>query len=201
MSHVPRYAPKSLKKWELRAPKTVGEFGIFSVRRSALHDPAGNPKRDVHTFLLRDWCNIVPVTADGRVLLVWQYRFGTGEFSLELPGGVVDPGEEPSSAAVRELKEEAGATAARVELLSVLEPNPAMQGNLLHSYVAWDTAISHDTAFDDLEELESLLVPIAELPRLIDEGVIRHALCTTALETFLRRHAPRAKGCEHGSDR
>lgn len=189
MSESTRYAPKTLKKWELRAPKTIGEFGIFSVRRSALHDSEGNPKRDVHTFLVRDWCNIVPVTADGRVLLVWQYRFGTDEFSLELPGGVIDPGEEPLAAALRELKEEAGATSSRVELLSVLEPNPALQGNLLHSYIAWDIEVSHGTAFDELEELESLLVPIADIPTLLDDGVIRHALCTTVLETFLRRHA------------
>ena len=189
MSDAPSYAPRNLRKWELRATETVGSFGIFTVRRSALHDAEGKPKRDVHTFTARDWCNVVPVTADGRVLLVWQYRFGTGDFSLELPGGVVDPGEAPMDAAIRELREEAGATSKRVELISVLEPNPALQGNRLHSYVAWDIDLSHETQFDELEELESLLVPITELPNLLDDGVIRHALCTTVLETFLRRHA------------
>lgn len=189
MAEKPTYAPRTLKKWQLRAPTKIGEFGIFSVTRSALFDAEGREKRHVHTFEVRDWCNIVPVTPEGEVLLVWQYRFGTGEFSLELPGGVVDEGEAPMAAAIRELKEEAGATSPRVELLSVLEPNPALQGNLLHSYVAWDTEVEeHATDFDELEELESLRVPIADLPALLDRGVIRHALCTTVLEMFLRRY-------------
>ena len=192
MPEKPAYGPKGLKKWQLREPQTIGDFGIFAVKRSLLHDPEGKPKRDVHTFHVRDWCNVVPVTADGRVLLVWQYRFGTGEFSLELPGGVIDAGEDPMTAAIRELEEESGAVSPRVELMSILEPNPALQGNKLYSYVAWeiDIAQAHEkTKFDELEELESLLVPIRDLPELLDEGVIKHALCTTVLETFLRRHA------------
>lgn len=200
MPDKPGYAPKRLKKWQLREPQTIGEFGIFAVKKSFLHDPEGRPKRDVHTFSVRDWCNVVPVTADGRVLLVWQYRFGTGEFSLELPGGVIDAGEAPMKAAIRELKEESGAVSDRVELISVLEPNPALQGNKLYSYVAWEidiTQADENTQFDELEELESLLVPIHDLPELLDSGVITHALCTTVLETFLRRHAhwkPKAQG-------
>ena len=56
-------------------------------------------ERNFFVFGCPDWCNVVAVTEEGKVVLVWQYRFGTDAMSLEVPGGVIDPGESPESAA------------------------------------------------------------------------------------------------------
>jgi ADP-ribose pyrophosphatase len=176
-----------LKKWTMKDPVVAGDFGVFRVLRHKLETPAGVSKRDVHTFECRDWCNVIPVTDDGHVVMIWQYRFGTDALSLEVPGGVIDEGETPEHAALRELEEEAGYRAPAVELLSVLEPNPALQGNRIFSFVARHATATGQTKFDDLEECETVLVPIRDLPALLDSGAFSHALCAVALETFLRR--------------
>ena len=98
-----------------------------------------------------------------------------------------DSGETPLEAAVRELREESGYEAASIEPLTSVLPNPAMQGNVCHAFVAHGAVPSGAQQFDELEELEVVLVDLADVPALLDEGVIRHALVVSALETFLRR--------------
>src|SRR6476469_5123856 len=82
-----------------------------------------------------DWCNIIPVRKDGRIVMVRQFRFGAWQPSLEIPGGIVDPGEDPQTAAVRELAEETGYRPARVIALGHVHPNPALQPNRCHSFL------------------------------------------------------------------
>jgi 8-oxo-dGTP pyrophosphatase MutT (NUDIX family) len=180
--------PPTMRPWSRPRVEVVADYGIFSVEKGLLHDPAGAPKRDVFTFGCRDWCNVVAVTRDQQIVLVWQYRFGPGELSLEVPGGVIDPGEAPEAAARRELLEESGYEASSIELLASLQPNPALQGNRIFSYVAWDAEPTGNTAFDELEDCETALVPRHALGALLDSGQVQHALVTVALETFLRRH-------------
>jgi ADP-ribose pyrophosphatase len=167
----------------------VGDFGIFRVERSKVTTADGVPKHEVHTFQCADWCNVVPVTPDGHVVFIWQYRFGSDALSLEVPGGMIDPGESARTAALRELEEESGYRGHpdALETLSVLAPNPALQGNLLHTFVARNVTPTGRTNFDDLEECETALIHVDDLPELLDSGVIQHALCAVAVETFLRR--------------
>jgi ADP-ribose pyrophosphatase len=181
------FAPKRIRKWNLREPELVGDFGIFQVLRSTLETPVGELKRSVHTMQVADWSNVLPITKDGHAVLIWQYRFGSDALSLEIPGGVVDPGEDPLQAAHRELEEESGYRSPRLELLSVLEPNPAFQNNRIHSYVAFDCEPTGQTNFDELEDCETVLVPVSQLATLLDAGTVRHALCAMVIERFVRR--------------
>lgn len=188
MSGLP---PTTLAPWSLERRELVAEHPVFTVLRSHYADAPGRPQRAIYTLGCPDWCNVLPVTADGQVVLIRQFRFGTNQITLEVPGGMVEPGEDPLASARRELEEESGYTAGSFDLLSSLCPNPALQNNRLHSYVAWDAIPSRAGALHgmaaELEECETVLWPRARLGELLDAGAIDHSLCANVLETFLRR--------------
>lgn len=179
--------PKTIDKPQGRRAHPVADHGVFKVER-LVYEPKPLP-RDIFVFAVPDWCNVLAETPEGDLVLVWQYRHGTDELSLEVPGGVIDPGEEPLDAARRELREETGYEAESFELVSVVEPNPALQGNKCFTFLARGARLAGATAFDELEELETLVVPRAEIASLIDDRVVTHALVVVALEVYLRKHA------------
>src|SRR5271166_1054928 len=121
--------PPRLRKWRQIHSEPAGSFRILDVLRVGLEDASGRARGEAFTVRCSDWCNVVAVTPDDHVVLVWQYRFGTDALSLEIPGGVIDHGEDPAQAARRELREETGYEAEVFEPLLVIEPNPAIQNN------------------------------------------------------------------------
>ena len=182
-----RRSPTRIEKLRGRRAHLVADHGVFKVER-LVYEETPLP-RDIFVFACPDWCNVLAETPDGELVLIWQYRFGTDALSLEIPGGVIDPGEEPIDAARRELLEETGYEAESFELVSVVEPNPALQGNRCFTYLARGARPTGQTDFDDLEDLESLVVPAHELAELIDEREITHALVVVAIEVYLRKYA------------
>ena len=124
-----------------------------------------------------DWINVVPLTANDEVVMIEQYRHGTGEVTLEIPGGMVVDGEDARRAAARELLEETG-YAARAELLLLgsTRPNPAIQNNWIHTFLARDVQFRESPVFDGTEHTAVRLVPLDQIPALIADGTITHAL-------------------------
>lgn len=179
--------PKTIAKLQGRRAHPVADHGVFRVER-LIYEATPLP-RDIFVFAVPDWCNVLAETPEGELVLVWQYRHGTDELSLEVPGGVIDPGEAPLDAARRELKEETGYEAESFELVSVVDPNPALQGNKCFTFLARGARPAGTTSFDDLEDLETVIVPRSELAGLIDDRVVTHALVVVALEVYLRKHA------------
>jgi 8-oxo-dGTP pyrophosphatase MutT (NUDIX family) len=127
-----------------------------------------------------DWVNVIAVTKANEVVLVRQFRFGVWAPTLELPGGMVDEGEDPAHAAARELEEETGFRAPRLVSLGAVHPNPAWQTNRCHSFLAEGCERVHDGRQDPGEDIEVVLRPRAEVPRLLREGAISHALIVAA---------------------
>lgn len=187
--------PPRIAKWIHANPRTVGRFRIFDVHQQDVADSGGAPRGDVYTFSCPDWCNVLALTSDGELVMLWQYRFGTEELGLEIPGGVIEPGEAPEAAARRELLEETGYTAGALELVSTVEPNPALQNNRCFTFLARDVrSAGVGLTPDPLEEIEPVLVPERHVEELLDGGHVKHALVVVALERLLRLRSRRGPG-------
>jgi len=128
-----------------------------------------------------DWVNLVALTADGRSVMVRQFRFGVGYSTLETPGGMVDPGETPLAAAQRELREETGYTGGTWDYLGAVEPNPAFHNHLCHHFLARDVIPSHEQALSGGEAIRVELMTEAAVRSAVQSGEIRHALALSAL--------------------
>jgi ADP-ribose pyrophosphatase len=167
--------------WTVLRERSRKDFHIFHTRTLDVADPRDG-KPYVRTVIeAPDWVNVVPITADDKVILVRQFRFGTWSNTLELPGGMVDPHESPAQAAPRELEEETGYRAATVSLLGVSHPNPAIFGNRLHSFLATGCVRVHAGKQDGSEDIAVELATRDELKQLVREGVVTHALVLAAL--------------------
>ena len=119
---------------------------------------------------------MIPLTPDNEVVLVRQWRHGTKTFTLEIPGGLVDPGECPVEAAAREVREETGHVGDPPELLGVVEPNPAFLDNRCYTYLLENCHEVGGLMQDDGEDIEVVTLPLAEIPARIAHGEIQHAL-------------------------
>jgi 8-oxo-dGTP pyrophosphatase MutT (NUDIX family) len=113
--------------------------------------------------------------------MVRQYRHGSREITLEIPGGIVDPGETPAEAAARELLEETGYRAERVEAIGSVNPNPALFENRCHTFLASGAVRVAEIQNTQLEETSVELVPMVEIPDQLRRGRIDHALVVAAL--------------------
>ena len=142
--------------------------------------PSGKPYK-AYVFEFDSWANVVALTKNNEVVLVKQYRHGVQEVLLELPGGVVDDGENPLEGAKRELMEETGYSAGNIIEVGRIFPNPAIQQNTLYCYLATDVELTGEQHLDDAEEIEVQLIPLDELVEMAAQGKFLHALNVAVL--------------------
>jgi len=178
-------------EWRELAREPVADCRVFSVERSTAVSPTDGSERAFYRIVSPAWAQIVPVTSDGRVVLVRQYRHGAGRVTLEIPGGLVDPGEDPLRAALRECLEETGYRARKAVSLGVVNPNPALFSNRLYAYLATDVEPAGAIQNTSTEQTEVVLVPVRALPELLLRGDIDHALVVGALWRYLHEYASR----------
>ena len=122
---------------------------------------------------------VVPFMDDGRVLLIRQYRFATGGEILEIPAGKLDPGEAPEACATRELEEETGYRAGRLERLGSIWTSPGFCDEVIHLFAAFDLVPTEQRLEPD-EIIELVPTP---LDRALDDlsGPVVDGKTATAL--------------------
>ncbi len=187
-----------MRSWHVTRRETLFTHRLFALYRDSLtadlDADAGESERvatrEALTLDAPSWVNVIARTLDGRVLLVRQWRYGIGAPTLEIPGGMVEAGEDPRDAAGRELFEETGYRAGRLTYLGEVEPNPAFITNRCFTFVAEDLERIGEPEGDGEEELTVESTALTEIPRLILSGAIRHALVIAAF--YLFDHAGRA---------
>jgi len=169
-----------IKNWNKVSSKFLIENKIFKLREDRVISPKKKSEHPVWVIDTPDWVNIIPITKNNDVILINQHRFGTEKLCLEVPGGMVDEGEDPMDAAIRELSEETGYTSSKVIEIGRVEPNPALMSNHTYSYLALDVCQTAEQKLDGMEDIEILKKPIDEIPLLIEKGEIKHALVICA---------------------
>jgi 8-oxo-dGTP pyrophosphatase MutT (NUDIX family) len=184
----------SVPTWTVEGTRTLLDCRVFSIEERRMRQNAGAEdgaaEREGDFYILRtnDWVNVVALTDDDELVLIEQWRQGVLRVTLEIPGGIVDPGESPFDAAIRELAEETGYRAREWRALGSIEPNPAIQDNRCHTYLALGASPSGAQAFDAHEQCRVVVVPWAKVGALLAEGRITHALVAVALyKEALRR--------------
>jgi len=149
--------------------------------------PNGHVVEDYYVLEYSNWVNAVAITEDNKVLMVHQYRHAAEIVSLEIPGGVIDPGEEPQQAMRRELLEETGYQFDDFELLTVVYANPSTANNHTYCYLARGGKKVQEQHLDEQEEIVVEEFTIAEIKDLLLNKKIAQALHCTGLFYALMR--------------
>ena len=186
-----RLPPSALGAWRELSRETVADGRIFTLERSIAVSPVDGEPRTFHRIESVDWVQILPITADDEAVLVRQYRHGVQRITLEMPGGLIDAGEDPATGALRECLEETGYRARAARPLGVVNPNPALFANRLHCFFATDAEPEGAIQNTGTEVTEVVLVPVSDLEGLLVSGEIDHALVVATLWRYLSLHRRR----------
>lgn len=179
------FAP--LPPWQVLSDTSLISQRWLEVREQRVRLGNGHEIDRFHLIHGPHWAAVLCLTREREVVLVRQYRHGLGGPSLELPAGVLEANEVPLDGARRELREESGFEAESLEPLIVTSPEPARNSTRAHFFFARGAVRVSELALDSSEDLEVLLVPVAELLELIDTGQILHAAHIAAILLAWRR--------------
>jgi 8-oxo-dGTP pyrophosphatase MutT (NUDIX family) len=174
-----------LQPWKKESDRIDYDCGFFQVHVQQRISPTTGKEHSFYVLSTLDWVNIIALTDDGKIPLVYQYRHGSGDFSLEIPGGAIDKKDKHAlKAAQRELLEETGYEAREWHSLGEIKPNPAILDNTCHIYLALGAKKVSNLALDETEDLEVQLHELAEIKQMIQKGRLNHALVIAAFELF-----------------
>lgn len=168
-------------KWEKLSSKYLVKEQWATLRVDTCRMPNGTLIDDYYVLEYPGWVNAVALTEDNEVIVIRQYRHAAEEVILELPGGCIDPGENPEQAIVRELLEETGYQFESVERLCTLYANPSTSGNITTSFLATGGKKIQEQHLDGREEIEVFKITVDELKEMALENQFPQALHASAV--------------------
>ena len=183
----PNYTPAMGKPWPRIESRQIHDYRFFRLRQDTSLHPQRGSRHDFFVFEFPHWVNIIPLTEAEEVVFIRQFRHGTRELTLEVPGGTIDAGESPRTAALREMAEETGYEAAETTELGWVHPNPAIQTNRCWSFLARNVVPGKGPRLEDGETIEVEVLPLTDVPELLANGMISHGLVVAAFH-LLNQH-------------
>ncbi len=165
--------------------QTLLESWLLRMRRERFQSRKSGKTHDFYVTHLADGVHAIAVTSDRQLVMVRQFRAGSRRDSLETPGGLLDPGEEPCAAGARELLEETGYAGDPAELLGTIWPIPALLSMRISTVVIRNARLIAKPNLGHNEEVELELVPVGDIPGLITSGRIDHGVCVAGLLWWL----------------
>ena len=177
--------PKQPSPWDMQENNLHADCRIFEVRKQRLKRRSDGLEGEFFVLDTNDWVNVLALTPDDKIILVRQFRYGSKEQSLEPPGGVVERGEDPVIAGLRELQEETGYVGEEPKLLGVVRPNAAILSNRCHVILVRNAQKTAELNFDQHEELVTELYPVKELKEMVRRGEITHSIGLNSIMMLL----------------
>ncbi|MDB6022508.1 MAG: hydrolase [Pedosphaera sp.] len=174
-----------IRPWQKTGSKPAGDFRIFTIRSDAKISPRTGKAHDFYVIDSVNWVNVIATTPDHQLVMIEQYRHGSDTVELEIPGGMLDAKDaSPAAGGIRELREETGYEGEQPRIIGQIFPNPAIMSNVCFTLWVQNCQLKHPVEWDHGEDLITRLVPVAEIPRLVATGKIRHSLVVVALYHF-----------------
>ena len=165
--------------YETKNSETVYLGKAFDVRRDQVLLPDGK-QTSFDVVVHPGAVTLIPVDSAGRILFVRQFRYAVGEELLELPAGTLDEGEEPQTCAHREIREETGMSAGKLEKIGEFFLVPGYSTEFMYIYLATD--LKPDPLPGDEDEFITVeAVEQQKIPDLISRGILRDAKSLSAL--------------------
>lgn len=169
------------KPWEVLGSEPGPNLVLFQTRYDWVRNPRNAKSMKAVVLECADWVNVVAITPEKKLVIVQQYRFGVGKRTVEIPAGIMNTGETPEQAAIRELKEETGYTAKSWKYLGWVETNPAFLNNRCHHWLAIDVIKTSPMELDEGEEISVSELTLEEVRYEIEKGRMRNSLSLVAL--------------------
>ncbi len=175
-------------KWKTLSSEYLFNDRWFKVRKEVCETPQGKIVDPYYVYDFSTWVGALPVTEEGKIIMIRQYRHALGEVCYEIPGGCVDDTDKNFEEAIaRELLEETGFSFSSYEYLGGISPNPSTNSNLLHMYLARGGKKIAEQALDENEEIEVLLLDMNEVKSLLRENKIVQAMHVSCIFYALRK--------------
>lgn len=169
------------RQWKVLSSEYIIRRPWLTARKDVLQLPDGRVNPEFYVLEYPAWVNVIAITADGRFVMVRQYRHGLGAMSTELCAGVVEPGETPEEAARRELAEETGYSGGRWTLQAVISGNPSTTNNLTYCFLAEGVELTGIQHLDATEMISVLTLSREELMELMMSDEMKQSLMLAPL--------------------